>query len=348
MRILMSSYVYPPSMGGIETVSELLARSFSDLGHPTTVVTQTPPGDTKPSATMPPFPLLQVIRRPTPIKLCSLLRQCDIYFHNHLSLRSSWPLLFISKPWAVATHTWLYNKNSKILNAQIKNWAISQATNISVSNAIAEHLPCPSVIIPNPIDFSFFRKIKGVERSKDFICVGRLVKDKGVDLLIQALAILKKKDLQPSLCIIGSGPELETLKRLTTELDLSNQVTLTGKLSGGDLIKSLNAHRILVAPSRWKEPFGLVAVEGLACGCVPLVSDYGGLPEAIGPCGLTFKHNNPQDLAKQMQKLLQQPQLQCQLLKGVKQHLAKHEPQHVTEGYLDLFRDAIALKYHFK
>ena len=50
-----------------------------------------------------------------------------------------------------------------------------------------------------------------------------------------------------------------------------------------DLVNQLNQSEILVVPSLWSEPFGIVALEGLACGCALLASDAGGLPDAVGP-----------------------------------------------------------------
>ena len=59
----------------------------------------------------------------------------------------------------------------------------------------------------------------------------------------------------------------------------------------------MNRHRVMVVPSIWEEPFGIVALEGLACGCEVVIARSGGLPEATGPFGVTFKRGDPVDLA---------------------------------------------------
>ena len=71
-------------------------------------------------------------------------------------------------------------------------------------------------------------------------------------------------------------------------LSLAENVSFVGPKSGDGLAEILNQHQILVVPSRWAEPFGIVAVEGIACGCVVVGSVAGGLPEAIGGCGVNF------------------------------------------------------------
>src|SRR5262249_34552970 len=158
-------------------------------------------------------------------------------------------------------------------------------------------LDTPSVVIGNPYRDEIFHGIPGIERTLDLAFVGRLVTDKGVDLLLDALALLAGRGLQPSLSVIGDGPESERLEEQTRRLDLDGQVTFLGTGTGEDLCAILHHHRILVVPSRYNEPFGIVALEGIACGCAVVGSAGGGLPEAMGPCGLTFPNGDVPALA---------------------------------------------------
>jgi glycosyltransferase involved in cell wall biosynthesis len=97
----------------------------------------------------------------------------------------------------------------------------------------------------------------------------------------------------------------------------------------------LNQHRILVVPSRWPEPFGIVAVEAIACGCVVVGSVEGGLPEAIGPCGLTFPNGETEALAGVLQQLLTNPNKLAALRANAAAHLAQFNRTHVARLYLD-------------
>ena len=104
----------------------------------------------------------------------------------------------------------------------------------------------------------------------------------------------------------------------------------------------LQEHKILVIPSRYDEPFGVVALEGIACGCVAVGSVGGGLPEAIGPCGLTFPNGDAAALAQALEQLLRQPNEQRRLVANAPQHLAKFHPATIAEAYLALFRSKLS------
>ena len=97
-----------------------------------------------------------------------------------------------------------------------------------------------------------------------------------------------------------------------------------------------------MVPSRWAEPFGIVALEGIACGCVVVGSEKGGLKEAIGPCGVTFENGNVQALADQLKSLLGNPDRQANLRQQAAEHLAKFQSDAVTAAYLQIMRKLIA------
>src|SRR5207302_7541699 len=164
----------------------------------------------------------------------------------------------------------------------------------------------------NPYDNGVFRLLPNIVRDKTIAFLGRLVSDKGADLLLQAIKLLQHEGLMPDLTIIGAGPEEQGLRQLTHELGLDRQVTFVGEKSGAPLAELLNRHRILVVPSRWAEPFGVVALEGIACGCVVIGSESGGLKEAIGPCGLVYENGNVRALADQLKRSLNDPNSQMQ------------------------------------
>ena len=84
MKILLGSHHFFPSTGGIETVSNLLAREFVAQGHEVRVVTQTAGnGD---------FPFV-IVRRPGIFELFRQVRWCDVFLQNNISLRTAWPRL---------------------------------------------------------------------------------------------------------------------------------------------------------------------------------------------------------------------------------------------------------------
>ncbi|HWB61830.1 MAG TPA: glycosyltransferase family 4 protein, partial [Chthoniobacteraceae bacterium] len=251
MKILLSSHFFHPSVGGIEQVSLTLAREFVKAGHEVKVVTTTE----RESGEEFPF---EVARRPGSGKLCALVGWCDVFFHNNISLQTAWPLVFTRRPWVVAHHTWLTRINGATgIRDRIKQRVIRRATNIAVSRAVAEHLSMPSTVIGNPYNDALFKTNGAGARTGDLVFVGRLVWDKGVDLLISAVSALKNRDVQARLTVVGDGPEREMLERQVMALELKDRVEFAGMRTGEELVALLNAHRVMVVPSRWKEPSGL-------------------------------------------------------------------------------------------
>ena len=335
LKILLSSYLFQPSIGGIESVSKILGQKFAAAGEEVHVITQSP-GGTVPDANY------RLTRRPSIAEIFRLLRRCDLFFQNNISLRSLIPALLLRKPTLVAHQTWLQNVRGGIgWQNRLKQALLSFVTNVAISKAVADRLNARSFVIGNPYDDEVFHPMPDVARDKTIVFVGRLVSDKGVDLLLQALDLLKRDGLSPDLTIVGSGPEENDLRKLTAELGVDRQVTFAGQKSGIDLAQILNRHRILAVPSRWVEPFGVVALEGIACGCAVVGSQNGGLKEAIGPCGLTFENGNAAALAAQLQRLINQPETRTNLFGAAAEHLAKFKSDAVAAAYLRVMRKMV-------
>jgi glycosyltransferase involved in cell wall biosynthesis len=121
------------------------------------------------------------------------------------------------------------------------------------------------------------------------------------------------------------------------DLKLAATVEFVGSQIGAQLAETLNRHRILVVPSRWPEPFGIVALEAIACGCVVVGSDQGGLPEAIGGCGITFPNNDARALAQSLTAVIKDSAWRETLLSHADSHLAKFDKSRVAQTYLELF-----------
>lgn len=330
VRILFSSHVFAPSVGGIETVSALLAEEFVRQGHDVRLITQTP-GESEHDRR------LTIHREPSAAMQLSLARWCEVFFHNNISLPRAWPLLLLKRPWVVANHVWIPHEG---LAARMKRLALRHATCISASAAIARDMPAPSTVIPNPYDDGLFRVVPGVERTRDLVFLGRLVFDKGADLLISALAFLRQRGLRPSVTIVGSGPEEGALRTQLAASGLNASVTFAGARRGSELVALLNQHRVMVIPSRWQEPFGVVALEGIAAGCVVVASNGGGLPEAVGPCGETFPNGDSEALASVLEKLLRNPASYGASRQGAEQHLRRHTRANVAAEYLRVMASA--------
>jgi glycosyltransferase involved in cell wall biosynthesis len=136
----------------------------------------------------------------------------------------------------------------------------------------------------------YFSGSQKSKKTEILFFVGRMVSDKGLDLLIEAVAKLRGEGLETNLTVAGKGPEEAAMKELTHALGLDSLVTFVGQVTDMQLNELLNAHKILVVPSRFGEGFGVVALEGIACGCVVVGSTFGGLAGGDWPLRNYIRH----------------------------------------------------------
>lgn len=323
MRIVILSHVFAPSIGGIETVTRLLARGLVGEGHEVVVVTRTPGAD---EATEP----YEIVRQPRGHRLWSLCRDSSAVIQSNFSFRTFWPPLVLRRPVIVVHHMWF---NDDLLG-WLKKRTCRLARNVGVSRAIAEAVGGGVDVIANPYDDELFRVLPDERRSQDLIFVGRLIPNKGCDLLLEAMARLQARGRTLSCTIVGQGPELTSLEALARRLGLSAQVRFTGAKTGMELVRLLNQHKIMVVPSRWAEPFGVVALEGIATGCVVVGSAQGGLPEAIGPCGRVFPNEDIGALAAILEEWALERTNLHDFRREAPAHLGRHTPRAVARDYL--------------
>jgi glycosyltransferase involved in cell wall biosynthesis len=320
----------------------MMAESFAAAGHDIHVMTWSEKNSEKH------FPF-EIIRKPDNKRLIREHRWADVVFENNPCLRMVWPALFTGRPSVVALQTWLSRPDGKQnLQDRLKRAWLNRADSvIAISKAVRERCFPPATLIHNPYRENDFRIIPGIEKTEDFIFLGRLVSDKGADIAIHAMELLIGQEnwnmpdgSRRSLTIIGDGPERSKLETLVKEKNLKEYIHFTGSLRGEELVKCLNRHRFLLVPSIWEEPFGIVALEGMACGCIPIVSDGGGLPDAVGKAGLIFRRGDVNDLFMRIQELLSNPGLVQELMNAAKEHLAEHQTKVITRKYLDIIEAA--------
>ena len=335
MRILIYSRAFLPQIGGLELNVAHLAQQLVARGHEVAVITTTPGhGDERLE-----YP---VLRNPGPLEFLRRLRWCELFHQPNMSLRGFWPLLLVRRPWVVSHHSWYCRTDGRVAwQDRLKRFLLRFASgSIAISRAIAQDLPVPSVVIGNTYRDKLFRRLPEVARSLDLVFVGRLVSDKGVDVLLEALARPEAAAAR-TLTVVGEGPERGALEQQVRRLGLEQRVRFAGLRTGEDLVRLLNQHRVLVVPSRYNEPFGIVALEGIACGCVVVGSRGGGLIDAIGPCGVTFPNGDSAALARVLGELLNDSSRLEEHRRAAPEHLARHSSATVTDQYVRAFETAV-------
>ncbi len=136
--------------------------------------------------------------------------------------------------------------------------------------------------------------------------VGRLVKQKGIYILLE---LLKKLDRKYALMIVGSGIEKNNLIKTVVENNLNERVIFVDNVKHYKLVDYINCFDVLVLPSIttkiWKEQFGRVLIESMSCKVPVVGSSSGEIPQVINGCGLVFEEQNVDDLKDKIEILFQ-------------------------------------------
>ena len=146
-------------------------------------------------------------------------------------------------------------------------------------------------------------------------CSGRLLKEKGFDLIIQAFTVLKNKD-KYQVIIGGSGPDEERLRRMVKSLGLERQIYFSGWLEKEKMYENLGKAHIFIFPRWWIEYGSVVLTEAMSMGLPCIVPAGGALEWLSGGGSLTFESDNYKDLANKIAELGDNPNLRIKLALG--------------------------------
>lgn len=206
------------------------------------------------------------------------------------------------------------------------------------------------VKISNFIDEKFVQiaenTIENRKHTPTLLYVGRLVENKGLELLINTFAKLQNEDCH--LNIIGFGRLEKELKEKIEKLRLENKVSFIGFVPHLQLPKYYKSADIFIHPAPRPDPFPKTILEALTCNLPVLTSDVGTPPEIIENAGLTFKHNNPNDLLKKIRLLINDRNLRKSLAKNCKSVVSKYSFKSSVNKLIALYEELLESKegYH--
>jgi len=193
---------------------------------------------------------------------------------------------------------------------------------------LAKGLRSPSAVIPYPVELSAFypdataraelRASLGIAENELVIgYMGRFVVDKGLDTLVRAVARLKAErkanDLPVRVLMVGAGPEQENLQKLAAENELTEHFLWTGLVPharAGDYMRCMDVFALpSITLPNWKEQFGRVVIEAMACKVPVVGSDSGQIPFLIKETGggLIFPEKDDAALARSLQEVMRDP-----------------------------------------
>lgn len=205
-----------------------------------------------------------------------------------------------------------------------------------------------STVVYSGIDGGLFRQMDAAPKrswSGHLLYVGRLDARKGVDTLLQALALLPT---ETTLSCFGRGAEGERarLRCLAERLGLSDRVTF-GSLERDELASRYHSADALVFPSEWDEPFGLVPLEAMACGTPVVATGVGGSGEFLqdGYNCVQFSAGDPEGLAAAVRTLASDAELRDELVRGGRRTAEQLDVDKLAD-FLELWHMATAERFH--
>jgi glycosyltransferase involved in cell wall biosynthesis len=173
--------------------------------------------------------------------------------------------------------------------------------------------------------------------------VARLVEEKGVWVLLDALAHLRG---DWRLHVIGSGPLARPARRRAQQLGIAERITWEPSVPSLEVAQRLRTFAILVQPSltrrHWKEQFGRALVEAMACGVAVVGSTSGEIGDVVGDAGLLAPEGDPICLRDALQRLLADPGLRHELgRRGRERVLGLYTHDRIAEQTVSVYREAV-------
>src|ERR1019366_9543969 len=170
------------------------------------------------------------------------------------------------------------------------------------------------------------------------VFAGRVVAAKGLDTLIRAV-----REVEGEFVICGDGWQLESMRQLARRLGLQERIRFKGWLPAELLAEELAEASVVVVPSLWPEPFGLVGIEAFSAGRPVIASATGGIGDWLedGVSGLSFPAGDASALARALNELLADPERQSAMgMAGQKVVAARFSAKRHVEALLDAYRSA--------
>jgi alpha-1,3-mannosyltransferase len=364
MRILQAIRRFHPYVGGAETFVRDLSLSLIECGHTSDVVSLC-----SPTRHDPPLPVegelenIHIFRVPAvgPGRyriapgVSRFLKDYDIihthgvdFFTDYLALTR----FLHRKPLVVSTHggmfhtPWMremkqlyFRTITRLSLSRINRVVCDSSHDFRLFGRIVPHEKL--CLIPNGVNLEGFRAIKKAIEPGLLVGVGRLAVNKGIDRLLEALALLPAKFNSARLVWIGADHEgiLGDLQHQAHGLGIADRVTWAGQVDMESLYASLAQAHLFVSPARY-EAFGISTVEAMSSGTVPFVSPAGVHPDIVhdGQNGFLLDFDSPMATAQRLQEALSIPLGQVSVMgQAARREVEKFAWQSVVRDFIDVY-----------
>jgi glycogen(starch) synthase len=247
MKIVIASYTFLPSIGGVATNVSVLAKAFSDLKHDVTVIT---------TETINTPVNYKVERNPSPLLLLKYYRHADILILSNLSLKLIWPLLIQNSAFALLHHSEAAWNLPNSLIGHIKKKVRDNGIHFMTSNYCGKQGGLPyTVTYPsaNPHYINESVILPHIQRN-GVLFVGRFEKEKGVIFLLEKWAHISSTLGERTLHIVGTRSMVTHIRKYI-EKHPNLGITFHGRSSLKDTAEIMGKSAFSIIPSLWEEPF---------------------------------------------------------------------------------------------
>jgi len=368
VRILIYSHYFHPSVGGVEKTTLLLARYLSETGHETTVITQTP-SDREDAWSF------RVVRTPRTRELLSLIRQAEVVQIQGFVFLPFFIAKVLGRPVVWAHHGYditcpkqigwnddkdTYFQLSQCMACLRRDHSMGESIGLVVLLAakrffkgFADAHVAPShylltrealkgIVIPNPVDAGLYTPSNRARETGKILFMGRLIEEKGVDVLIDAMGILAGGGHDYSLEIVGTGHKHTYLRNLVRAKGLEDRISFSPPLFDNELVDRIQRASVVAAPTISAEAFGMVGIEAMSCETPLVATRKGGFPEFAEGVAWLVPTGDAAALAEALENAITDNGLSGRLHLGRLRILERYDFRKVGESYIRLYETVLS------
>ena len=379
MNIALFPSAFHPSLGGVEELSRQLAHELRRVGHTVIVITNRWPRNLPANEVFEGLPLYrvamrvpdgsrsaklnyQLTHRAIRREVNNILRKHEIellhvqcvsanaHYAVNAAKRLDLPLI-VTLQGELTMDAGQIFQHSAFAQGMLRNAldhaaAISGCSRKTLDDAetfYGKSFGARARVIFNAARTEDFKGVAPYPHPRPYVfALGRMVPQKGFDILLRGFALLcKESNKACDLIIAGDGSRLEELKVLARELGIQQQVIFPGKADRKLTSSLFCGCAVFVLPSRADEGLPVVCAEALAAGKAVVATRSGGAPEVIlhNQNGLIIEKEDPEALAAALEKLLGNPALLQAFAERSKALAELFDWSAITTQYVDLYRN---------
>lgn len=231
--------------------------------------------------------------------------------------------------------------------AALEKLAVAKVENVivetpNVKRLLSKWTKARIHVIPDGVEYEKIQGIAAKKENIDVLFVGRLVKVKGIDVLIRGISTVKKSFPEVNLAIIGYGPREDALKALVKELGLEENVRFLGFLSEEEKFRYFKACEVVAIPSRW-ENSPITLYEAMAASKAVVASNVSGIPDVLidGETGYLFESENAKQLAKKITILLKDEKLRNAMGRAAGKKAREYDWKNIADKTVEVYGEII-------